>query len=143
MIANIFYPIFTLTITVLACFMRGKLFGFLHPRLHQGIALNPLGGLQPLPDPQLQSFLAWPKTDVPIFFLHYPLTLKTIYIHTFTKGRKWNWVSNFQAENSCVHKQLEPEIKNGVAYKKIVLIRKPMFNLSLTFLLFWHLYAWF
>ena len=25
------------------------------------------------PDPQLQSFLAWPKTDAPIFFLYYPL----------------------------------------------------------------------
>ena len=139
MIANIFYPIFTLTITGLACFMRKKLFGFLHPRLHQGIALDLLGGLQLPPDPQLQSFLAWPKTDVPIFFLHYP-NIKN-YIHTYIYQRpkvelSKQLLSNFPAENSCVHKQLEPQVKNGVGYKKIVQIRKPMFNLSLTFLLF-------
>ena len=68
MIADIFYPICTLTITVLACFIRkkAKLFGGLQQRLHQGIALD-------TPDPQLQSFLALPKTDAPIFFLYHPL----------------------------------------------------------------------
>ena len=66
MIADIFYPIFTLKITVLACFIQKKLncLGLLHPRIHQGIALDPLDP----PDPQLQLFLALPKTDVPIFF---------------------------------------------------------------------------
>ena len=27
-------------------------------------------------------------------------------------------LSNFQADNSCDHKQVEAEVKNGVAYKK-------------------------
>ena len=42
-------------------------------RLHQGIALDPLGGLQLPLKPQLQSFLALPKPDASIFFLYYPL----------------------------------------------------------------------
>ena len=45
--------------------------GGLHP--HQSISLDPLRGLQLPPDPQLQSFLALPKTDAPIFFLYCPL----------------------------------------------------------------------
>ena len=40
--------------------------GTLYPRLHQGITLNP----------QLQSFLASPKIDVPISFLYYPLGIE-------------------------------------------------------------------
>ena len=73
MIANIFHPIFTLTITILACFVRkkAKLFrGFaptLSPRHRPGpSAYSP-------PDPQLQSFLALRRTETPIFFLYYPL----------------------------------------------------------------------
>ena len=75
MIADIFYPIFNLTITVLACFIRkkAKLFRDLHTRVFQGTALDPLGGLELPPDPQLQSFLAMPRIDTPIFFLYYPL----------------------------------------------------------------------
>ena len=48
MIADIFYPIFTLTITVLACFTQKKqsYSGVSQPRLHQGIALDPFGSLQ-------------------------------------------------------------------------------------------------
>ena len=53
MIANIFHPIFTLTITILVCFVRKKqnCLGDLHPRFHQGIALDPL-----LTAPQIPSF---------------------------------------------------------------------------------------
>ena len=71
MIADIFYPIFTLKITVLVCFIQKKLncSGLLYPLLHQDIALDPLDSA----DPQLQLFLALPKTDVPIYFLYYPL----------------------------------------------------------------------
>ena len=44
MIADIFYPISTLTITVLAYFIRKKkCLGALHSRLHQGTTLDPLG----------------------------------------------------------------------------------------------------
>ena len=74
MITDTLYPIFTLTITVLACFIqknKNKKNVGLHP--HQGISLDPLRGLQLPPDPQLQLFLALPKTDAPIFFLYYPL----------------------------------------------------------------------
>ena len=67
MIADIFYPIFTLTITVTACFIQKKknqnCLRVLHPHFHQGNAL----------DPQFQLLLASPKTDAPIFFLYYPL----------------------------------------------------------------------
>ena len=63
MIADIFYPIFNLTITVLACFIRkkAKLFRDLHTRVFQGTALDPLGGLELPPDPQLQSFFGYAK----------------------------------------------------------------------------------
>ena len=75
MITDTFYPMFTLTITVLACFMqkkkKKKKNGGLHP--HLGISLDPLRGLQLPPDPHLLLFLALPKTDAPIFFLYYPL----------------------------------------------------------------------
>ena len=75
MIADIFYPVFNLTIAILACFIRKKkqnCSGDLHPHVHQGIALDPLGAYNS-PDPQLSLFLALPRTDVPIFFLYYPL----------------------------------------------------------------------
>ena len=54
MIADIFYPIFILTITILACFIQRKknCLSALHPRLQQGITLDTLGSLQiPPPDP--------------------------------------------------------------------------------------------
>ena len=47
MIADIFYPIFTLMITILACFIRKKkenCSGDLHPHVHQGIALDSMEG---------------------------------------------------------------------------------------------------
>ena len=48
MVSDIFYPIFPLTITVLACFTHKKqsYSGVSHPCLHQRIALDPLGSLQ-------------------------------------------------------------------------------------------------
>ena len=75
MITDIIYPIVTLTITILACFIKkiARLFRDLHTRVHQGIAQDPMEGLKLHPDPQLQSFLALPRTEVPIFFLHHPL----------------------------------------------------------------------
>ena len=58
MIADIFYPIFTLMITILACFIRKKkenCSGDLHPHVHQGIALDSMeggeGGLTARPGP--------------------------------------------------------------------------------------------
>ena len=71
MIADIFYPVFTLTITVLAYF---NVWGFRTYIFTKAVPLGP-GGLQLTPEPQLLSFLAWPKIDGPIFFLYYPLTL--------------------------------------------------------------------
>ena len=64
----IFYPIFTLTITVLACFTqkKTKLCGGFTPMTSPKHRPGPSGELTAPPDPQLQS------TDVPIFFLHYP-----------------------------------------------------------------------
>ena len=51
MVTDIFYPILTLKVTVLACFMQKKL----GPCLCQGIPLGPLVGLQLPPYPQLQK----------------------------------------------------------------------------------------
>ena len=75
MITDTFYPIFTLTITVLACFIqkkqkqKKKLRASPPPRYLFG----PLKGLTATPDPQLQLFLALPKTSASIFFLYYSL----------------------------------------------------------------------
>ena len=40
---------------------------------------------------------------------------------------------NFRVYNSCKLKQVTAEVRNGVFYKNIALIRKPIFHLSLTF----------
>ena len=61
MIADIFYPIFTLTITVLAYFNVEGFTTTSSPRHCPGA----LGGLQLPSDPQLLSFLAWPKINAP------------------------------------------------------------------------------
>ena len=82
MITDIFYPIFNLTITVLACYTRkkAKLFGRFaptrSPRYHPG----PTGGLTAPPDPQLQLFLALPRTDAPKFFLYCPQDVNHIWV---------------------------------------------------------------
>ena len=79
MIADIFYPIFTLTITVLAYFnvwgFRTDIFTKAFPWV--------LGGLQLPPDPQLLSFLVLQKIDAPIFFLYYPLQASMSHKATF------------------------------------------------------------
>ena len=49
--------------------------GVSHPHLRQGIVLDPLGDLHLPPDSQLQSLLAWPKSEAPIFFLYYPVKI--------------------------------------------------------------------
>ena len=74
MMADIFYPIFTLTITVLAFSVlymkkkKTKLFGDFAPTPSPRHRPRPLGGLTAPPDPQLQSLLTSPKTNASIFF---------------------------------------------------------------------------
>ena len=78
MIANIFHPnIFTLTITILACFVKKKekLFSGFASMLSPRHCPGPPAYSPPAPDPQLQSFLALPRTKTPIFFLCYPLLM--------------------------------------------------------------------
>ena len=79
MIADIFYPIFILMITVLAYF---NVWGF---RIDIFTKAFPwvLDGLQLPPDPQLLSFLALQKIDAPIFFLYYPLQASMSHKATF------------------------------------------------------------
>ena len=50
MVADIFYPIFTLKITIWVCFIQKKKKKS-GPRSHQGISLDPLVGLQLPPYP--------------------------------------------------------------------------------------------
>ena len=71
MVADIFYPIFTLKITVLACFIQEKQknLGASSPPGHLP---GPPGGLTaPPPIPPAAK-----KNDAPIFFLDYPRTIK-------------------------------------------------------------------
>ena len=81
MIADIFYPIFILLITVLVCFIqkKTKLFGGFAPMLSPRHYLGPPSGSCLPSDPQLQLFLALLKTDVPIFCLYYPLVTHANY----------------------------------------------------------------
>ena len=61
MIADIFYPISTLTITVLAYFIREKnCSGALHPLLNQGITHGPLGAYSS-PRPPAVIVFGFPK----------------------------------------------------------------------------------
>ena len=64
MVADIFYPILTLKITVLACFIQKKI-GGLTPR--QSITLDPLVGLQ-LPHTLSYKQETKKKTMRPYFF---------------------------------------------------------------------------
>ena len=70
MVADIFYPIFTLKITMLAYFIQKKKKKW-GPCPHQSITLDPLVGLQ-LPFAK--------KDDATIFFLDYPLAAYCSYI---------------------------------------------------------------
>ena len=94
MIADIFYPIFTLTITILACFIRKKkenCSGDLHPNVHQGIALDSIeggrGGLTARPEPPASIVFGFSRTDAPIFFLYYPLRYHSNNYHSW-----WHWM---------------------------------------------------
>ena len=76
MIVDILYPIFIIKTVVLLSFTKNNCLGVLHPCLHQGIPLNrppPKVQAQLPPDLQLYLFLAWLKTDKPIFFLYHSL----------------------------------------------------------------------
>ena len=73
MIADIFYPIFTLTITRRN--YKTKKQNCLGICIHTFTKASPCspGGLKAPPDPQLQSFFALPSLVAPIFFLYYTL----------------------------------------------------------------------
>ena len=69
MIVDIFYPILALTTTILVCFIKkkAKLFREFVPTCSPRHHPVPPGGLTaPYKTPT-------PRTDVPIFFLYYPL----------------------------------------------------------------------
>ena len=76
-ISPIFYPIFTLTITVIACFTRKK------KKIVRGFRNHTFTKASPWT-------LASPKTDASIFFLYYPLQefMKLCY------RRSWSYVTN-------------------------------------------------
>ena len=73
--------------TILACCMKKK------SKIVQGFACTcsprhwpgPPGGLKLHQDPQLQLFLALPKTDAPIFFPYYPLNLRNYEEYLFSR----------------------------------------------------------
>ena len=81
MIADIFYPIFTLMITVLACCTWKKTKFVSGLCTHAFTRASPWtpwgGGLQLPPDTQLQLILALSKTNMTIFFLYYTLLSQT------------------------------------------------------------------
>ena len=52
-----------------------------------------MGGLELAPDPQRQSFLAFPRTDAPIFFLYYPLHM-IFYLNLCQTLNKFSWADS-------------------------------------------------
>ena len=83
MIADIFYPIFTLMITILACFIWKKKLSALHPRLQQGITLDTLESLQLPPRSPAAILFGFSKTQCThIFSVLSPAWLKT--------GARWS-----------------------------------------------------
>ena len=66
MVADIFYHLFTLIITVLVCFIQKNLFRVFAP------TLSPRHWVPSPKPPAAAVFLAWPKSDVPIFFSALP-----------------------------------------------------------------------
>ena len=76
MIAGIFYPIFTLMITNLVCFIciKTKLFRGFPPTPSPRQCPGPPGGLTAhARPPAVTVSLGLSKTDAPILFLYYPL----------------------------------------------------------------------
>ena len=69
MVADIFYPIFILKITVLVCFLQKKLGTSPQP----GHLPERPGGLTAPPIPQAEKKKKQKKNDAHIFFLDYPL----------------------------------------------------------------------
>ena len=69
MVADIFYPIFILKITVLVCFLQKKLGTSPQP----GHLPERPGGLTAPPIPQAAKKKKQKKNDAPIFFLAFPL----------------------------------------------------------------------
>ena len=92
MIADIFYPIFTLTITILACFIQNKIVWGLHT--HAFTRASPWTTWVAYSSPQTPScnhFWLCQKLVRPYFFLYYLLN-----IHSFIRK---NNMSDLQAEN--------------------------------------------
>ena len=81
MIADIFYHIFTLKITILACLMQKKIKNW-GPRRCQGIFLDPLVGLKLPPYPQFQK-----TTMCPYFFWIIPWHI-------------WKYITNTMGTNT-------------------------------------------
>ena len=73
MIADIFYPILTLMITVLVYFIwQKKCLEALHPCLHQGITLALLGAYNSPQTPSCNCFWLCQKPMHPYFFCIFP-----------------------------------------------------------------------
>ena len=73
MIADIFYPISTLTITILVYFIQEKnCSGDLHPHLNQGITQGPLGAYSSPQSPSCNRFWLCRKPMHPYFFCIIP-----------------------------------------------------------------------
>ena len=71
MIADTFYPKFTITITNLVCFMREKkqsCSGVLHPPRHQGITLGLQEDYSSHESPSCNRFWLWQKPMCPYLF---------------------------------------------------------------------------
>ena len=75
MIADIFYPISTVTITVLAYFTRKKIVQGLCTHAFTRTSPWVLWELTALPIPPAVIVFGFAKTDAPIFFLYYPLMI--------------------------------------------------------------------
>ena len=82
MITDIFYPIFNLTITILACYTRkkAKLFGRFAPTCSPRYHPGPTGGLTVPPRPPASIVFGFAKNDAPKFFLYCPLNVNHIWV---------------------------------------------------------------
>ena len=80
MIADISYPILTLTITILVYFIREKNYsGALHPHLNQGIPQGPLGAYSSPQTPSCNHFWLCQKPMHPFFSVLSPVNNPIIY----------------------------------------------------------------
>ena len=91
MIADISYPILTLTITILAYFIREKNYSrALHPHLNQGITQGPLGAYSSPQTPSCNHFWLCQKPVHPFFSVLSPVNNPIIYklFKDLTRQRK-------------------------------------------------------